>query len=519
MRRHEVLLRQLSGLAPSAAAAGTAGGVKGGKVVVSIDFRSPWCYIALAPTLTVPRDYNVALRWRAVRTQSSRTHGGVGTRRSEAYVEHQRLRDAHEVSDVRRYAALQGITILADWDPGDCTAPLLGLMWASRSASPEAVSDYIARVFHRLWVDGGTVDSLGEVGELLHQSGVQEAGFLEFASPGGAAAKELDDEQVLMGVPSYAYGDERWHGRQYISHVRYALHAAGLARSPEARSDVSCAWRAPEPLIDPCAVGMPQGPRKPQLTYWENSKRWRDGPPDRPVVDVYLDIKSPHAMLTVEMAQALEHDFSVAVNLLPFDIRLGDIYGRAEVGARNNKVQEGSSTRTTRQQETLRQGYRLIKLEGALRGYRMYGTRKIWETRLALLAMLYARQHGGRAALDKYLEAVYRPFWRRELDIEDPAVVSALLRSAGVSPDGFADYCAPGGPGDQALGAARERARGAGVFGVPTFLFGGELFFGKEQVSLLRLRMQRAGLALRGEDTPVDVPFFWRPGGIPDKLS
>jgi 2-hydroxychromene-2-carboxylate isomerase len=45
----------------------------------------------------------------------------------------------------------------------------------------------------------------------------------------------------------------------------------------------------------------------------------------------------------------------------------------------------------------------------------------------------------------------------------------------------------------RALTAESIRAYEAGIFGVPSFVFGGEIFFGADRLDLLGWRMQRSG--------------------------
>eukprot|EP01065_Artemidia_motanka_P048419 TRINITY_DN778_c0_g1_i3.p1 TRINITY_DN778_c0_g1~~TRINITY_DN778_c0_g1_i3.p1 ORF type:complete len:522 (+),score=96.62 TRINITY_DN778_c0_g1_i3:47-1567(+) len=481
-------------------------------VDVVTDFRSPWSYLSLPQVLTVPKDFTCILRWHPCRLESWLAASGVGTRDSSFYRHHQRLREAHDTANACRYAEIMGVTIDARRDP-DCTAGLYGLMWTSRKA-PTVATDYVVAAAKAVWEAGGDLSTVAATEVVLRSSGAPTYGFANFVSSGDAE-RALKEEQHSMGVPSYCYRGEWFHGREYLSLVRYRLLRAGLARRRGVVSDLPILWRFPERALGVDTVGMPAGPRDPTATYRLNSARRWDGP-DAPHVDVYIDVKSPHAFLSVEMAQAIEHDFAVNVRLLPFDINLREVFGAAEVGSTDNKVKAGSSTRTKEQYDRLRQGYKLVKAEGAVRGYRMYGTKKVWNTRLALLGMLWASRTGGRATLGRYLDAVLRPFWRREVDVEDVAEIKQRLTTAGSDASSFETFAEAGGEGDEQLRAIRAEADARGVFGVPTFCFRGEVFFGKENLSFVRLRLKQAGLGREG--APVDVPYHWRPGGVATKL-
>lgn len=114
------------------------------------------------------------------------------------------------------------------------------------------------------------------------------------------------------------------------------------------------------------------------------------------------------------------------------------------------------------------------------------GTQKIWDSRMALCGLLYAKRHG-EAVLRLYQDAVFERFWKRELDIENPDVVAGILAEAGADAAGFAAYYA--GEGNAALAATCRDAEAKGVFGVPFFIFDGESFWGSEHLPDIRQRL------------------------------
>jgi 2-hydroxychromene-2-carboxylate isomerase len=85
---------------------------------------------------------------------------------------------------------------------------------------------------------------------------------------------------------------------------------------------------------------------------------------------------------------------------------------------------------------------------------------------------------------DRYVEAVSAGFWERGLAMGDPAVLRSVLDEAGL--DG-ADLMARAQTHDvkARLAANTEAAVARGVFGVPTFFVGEEMFFGKERLDQL----------------------------------
>jgi len=82
---------------------------------------------------------------------------------------------------------------------------------------------------------------------------------------------------------------------------------------------------------------------------------------------------------------------------------------------------------------------------------------------------------------EAYVEAVYRAMWVDGLKMDDPAVIETALTTAGLPAVELMALTADPGV-KQALIANTEEAVAHGVFGSPSFLVGGELFFGKDRL-------------------------------------
>jgi 2-hydroxychromene-2-carboxylate isomerase len=117
------------------------------------------------------------------------------------------------------------------------------------------------------------------------------------------------------------------------------------------------------------------------------------------------------------------------------------------------------------------------------RGLVIRGTQKIWNSSLALIGLLYAKRQGDNI-LQHYNDITFERFWKRELDIEDPAVVTAVLAEGGAETAGFASYLT--GEGRTELIRICRDAEEKGVFGVPSFIVDGELFWGREHLPDIR---------------------------------
>lgn len=197
-------------------------------------------------------------------------------------------------------------------------------------------------------------------------------------------------------------------------------------------------------------------------------------------IAVYSDYKSPYAFLAKDLIYRLEDDFEVRLDWRPYTLDIPSYLGSARVDE-HGKVLD--SARNAHQWRRVRYSYMDCRRQARKRGLTILGPRKIWDSSLAAIGMLWAKRQAA-TVFRAYHDRVFERFWRRELDIEDPAVIATVLAEAGADTTGFDDYLV--GEGRDEHGAIREAAEAAGVFGVPSFLIDGELFWGREHLPELR---------------------------------
>ncbi|KGB55713.1 DSBA oxidoreductase [Sphingopyxis sp. LC81] len=92
--------------------------------------------------------------------------------------------------------------------------------------------------------------------------------------------------------------------------------------------------------------------------------------------------------------------------------------------------------------------------------------------------------------LDDYVDAVNRAMWEEGLKMDDPEVIAAFLSANGF--DGPALLARTQEPEIKAkLAQNTEVAVARGVFGIPTFFVGGEIFFGKDRLAQVEEALRR----------------------------
>jgi 2-hydroxychromene-2-carboxylate isomerase len=199
----------------------------------------------------------------------------------------------------------------------------------------------------------------------------------------------------------------------------------------------------------------------------------------RRVLKLYVDYKSPYAYLAKDLAYDLGRDTGVELDWLPYTLDIPAYLGSATVDSTHTVVEE---QRNAHQWRRVRYSYMDCRREANRRGLTIRGPRKIFDSSLANIGMLYAKRHGVFRA---YNDRVFDRFWKRELDIEDPTALTAILAECGAETADFPAFL--GDEGRRLLQGIQLAAEAAGVFGVPSFLFDdGDLYWGREHLPRIR---------------------------------
>jgi 2-hydroxychromene-2-carboxylate isomerase len=194
----------------------------------------------------------------------------------------------------------------------------------------------------------------------------------------------------------------------------------------------------------------------------------------------YFDYKSPYAYLAQAETFRLRDELGIAVEWLPYTLDIPAFLGNAQLDAAGRDI---VGERNAHQWRRVRYLYMDCRREARQQGIVIRGPRKVFDSSVAHIGFLYASERGD---FRPYHQQIFARFWRRELEIEDPAVIASVLAESGVDPSGFGDYLA--GAGRAKLAAIQAEAEAKGVFGVPSYRVGDELFWGNERIAQVRER-------------------------------
>jgi len=197
-------------------------------------------------------------------------------------------------------------------------------------------------------------------------------------------------------------------------------------------------------------------------------------PVSSPEVKMYSDYKSPYAFLAFDPAFALEERYRVRVRWIPFQLRI-----------------KGKGERSLYSEHKARYSYLDARRWAKPRGIVIRGPLEVYDTTPALIGGLLAARHG---KLREFSRTVYERFFKRELKVDQPDAVAAVIAEHGIAPEEYGRFLA--GEGAREYAAAQEEAAADHVFGVPIFMFDGEPFWGHDRLPLLERRLEDSGLML-----------------------
>jgi 2-hydroxychromene-2-carboxylate isomerase len=193
----------------------------------------------------------------------------------------------------------------------------------------------------------------------------------------------------------------------------------------------------------------------------------------KPLVRVYTDYKSPYAFVANKRLFELEETYGVALEWLPYTLRVAEFMGTVE-------------ERTPHFWRKVRYAYMDARRFAKAQGLTMKGPRRIYDAFHSSVGMLFAQRHG---FFRPYHDTVFRRFWNHDLEIDDLSEIAGVIASVGGSAREFEDYVR--GPARAEHDRIINEAEALGVFGVPTMVFNGELFWGGDRVDMLIERIER----------------------------
>jgi len=187
-------------------------------------------------------------------------------------------------------------------------------------------------------------------------------------------------------------------------------------------------------------------------------------------IDFIFDFASPNAYFAYRVLPGIAARTGATVNLIP--CLLGGVF--KATGNQAPMIAFGGIK--GKMAYEMLETQRFVKKHG-LTKFRMNPHFPV-NSLLAMRGLIAAEMDGMKTA---YVDAVLSGFWEAGLKMDDPPVLQDVLTAAGL--DGAALIARTQHPEvKQTLADNTEAAVARGVFGIPTFFVGGEMFFGKDRL-------------------------------------
>jgi 2-hydroxychromene-2-carboxylate isomerase len=184
-------------------------------------------------------------------------------------------------------------------------------------------------------------------------------------------------------------------------------------------------------------------------------------------IDYYFSLASPWAYLGHDLLMQIAAQHGVQVRFRPIPLRaLFPETGGLPLPKRH----------------PVRQHYRLVELQRwrAWRKVDLILQPQHWpfDPALADRMVIAIVQAGGDP--DRFIRAGFRAAWHEQRDVGDAATIRAIAMACGVDP-GLLDQQG----GEEPYAANMQLALAAGVFGAPSYVLDGEIFWGQDRLELL----------------------------------
>jgi 2-hydroxychromene-2-carboxylate isomerase len=191
-------------------------------------------------------------------------------------------------------------------------------------------------------------------------------------------------------------------------------------------------------------------------------------------VQVFIDFKSPYSFVAVKPLVEFARSEQVELEWLPYALNL-------------NRPGPGGQPEVIYPIHKIRYMYQDVRRYANQQGLIIKGPERIFNGTIGGIGMLFAQKHG---VLEAYRDTVFERFFKRDLNIDSALEIASVIQGLGLSEEAFLGFME--GEGRTQHAAIQAQAEKLGVFGVPTMVYQGELFWGGDRLEFLRERIRTA---------------------------
>ena len=200
-------------------------------LIVYIDFKSPYAFIAKDPTYALAEHLGIDIDWRPLTLDIPSFLGSARLGAKDEVVEQNRTPEQwrgvkYAYRDARRYARLSGYLLRGTIKIWDTSLVHIGMMWAKRHGDA-VLANYLNESYARFWRREFDAEDAGVVTAALAAAGAETDGFEAFHEGPGRAEHDAMQAAIfdagIYGVPGYVVEGEYFFGREHLPMVRWIL--------------------------------------------------------------------------------------------------------------------------------------------------------------------------------------------------------------------------------------------------------------------------------------------------------
>jgi 2-hydroxychromene-2-carboxylate isomerase len=193
-------------------------------------------------------------------------------------------------------------------------------------------------------------------------------------------------------------------------------------------------------------------------------------------VSVYIDFKSPYSYVAIQPLIEFSKSENIELEWLPYTLLLQrpGPDGHAEVMYPLHKI---------------RYMYMDVRRFANAQGLTIKGPERIFDGTISAIGMLFAQKN---AFFEAYRDIVFERFFKRDLNLDSAEEIAGVIQTLGGEVTSFAAFLE--GEGRLQHSALQAEAQKLGVFGVPSMVYQGELFWGGDRLESLRARVREGKL-------------------------
>lgn len=196
-------------------------------VRVYTDYKSPYAFVADAPTWKLEEEFDVQLEWLPYTLQIAGYLGSVEDRTA-----HQWRRVRYAYMDARRFANQQNLTLRGPKKIFSAYYASAGMLFAQRAG---IFRPYHETVFRRFWSHELDVDSVEDIRGVIESLGGDGTAFVAYAEDGGREEHERIFREAegigVFGVPIYVLDGELFWGGDRLPLLKDRLSELGLRKT------------------------------------------------------------------------------------------------------------------------------------------------------------------------------------------------------------------------------------------------------------------------------------------------